>query len=486
MDEKRVALFTILGVLFLLGSYFVFAQATTVNSPTASSTIYGVYTLNATNTNLTDITNCTFYFGTTATKTVLNSTDNYTTTGTAATTTWNTKAIADGTYTITARCTNNTWYENGSVSSVTINNTVIYLETVDTSYYSTENITFNYTPTSNALINNCTLYLYYSNTSLVNNTAVNSTYAVLSNYTTTTYDPTNISLWNMMDHSLYTWNYKCCTNESKCEFASANRTLTIDTIKPIASLTQPSDTSIDVLGSIKYTCDGTDTTSGVTNCTITIAKPDGTSVIKTCTCGMEELFTSTDTNKAGTYTITCSVADNTGWANTDAGTFTTTYATVTTGGGGGGGQPPTFDIDLSTGEESTMKEQQGVIKTFTLDGVTEHTISVIEVTASTVTLEIASDPIIVTLNIGQTKEVDIDGDGVNDISVTLNSITNSVADITTKLLALAEVTPAGEEVTPAGEEVTPEGEISRTGLWITIIVIVIILVIGYLIIRKRK
>ena len=45
-----------------------------------------------------------------------------------------------------------------------------------------------------------------------------------------------------------------------------------------------------------------------------------------------------------------------------------------------------------------------------------------ELTATTATIEIASDPVEVKLDIGEDAKVNVDGDGFYDLSVTLNSI----------------------------------------------------------------
>jgi len=67
---------------------------------------------------------------------------------------------------------------------------------------------------------------------------------------------------------------------------------------------------------------------------------------------------------------------------------------------------------------------------FSLEGE-EHSVEVKDIDDNKVSLRFTSDPIDVELNIGESKEVDIDGDGVNDIFVKLNGFTESgKADLT--------------------------------------------------------
>lgn len=118
-----------------------------------------------------------------------------------------------------------------------------------------------------------------------------------------------------------------------------------DIESPTVSLTAPSDITIEVQKSIKYTCSGSD--SSGTSCTITVTKPDGTTYTKSgCT---EQTLINTDTNLAGTYTVSCKVTDGVSRSSTTSSTFTASYATSGGGGGGGGGS--------SSGDEEVVDEE---------------------------------------------------------------------------------------------------------------------------------
>ncbi len=105
---------------------------------------------------------------------------------------------------------------------------------------------------------------------------------------------------------------------------------------------------------------------------------------------------------------------------------TTTSAASAGGGGGAIGLPTTTATTIVTTNTMNIPEQ-----TFTLGGSqsvgfnikgSQHSAKVTAITATQVTLEIASTPFTVTLEIGETKPVDSDGNGLNDLEIKLNSI----------------------------------------------------------------
>jgi len=112
------------------------------------------------------------------------------------------------------------------------------------------------------------------------------------------------------------------------------------------------------------------------------------------------------------------------------------------------------------------------------------------VTTNTVTIIIESEPIEVTLEIGETKQVDVDGDGVNDISITLNDIVDGLVDLTTKRLTPLPVKEVHAEEVPSEEapveEVVPEVGPSKAWLWILITVILAVIITSYFYMQKKK
>lgn len=263
-------------------------------------------------------------------------------------------------------------------------------------------------------------------------------------------------------------------------------------------VTAPTDTSIEVQKSISYSCSASDAGSGVKTYTWTLTKPGGNTVTKT---GSSASFTDTNTNEAGEYSLVCNVKDNVGnSADSSSAKFTALYSTQVGGGaavgaGSSGGGSRTVTVPADTEVDAGEVTSEGVntlisaggTATFTVSGQS-HSAKILEVKDDEVTIEIRShEPLTLTLKVGEMKELDIDHDEINDLSVKLNAIVDGQADIT-----FAEITAEGLAPSVPGEGVPPSkaaeeaGGASRAGLIITIVVIVVVLAIGYFLIRKRK
>ena len=303
---------------------------------------------------------------------------------------------------------------------------------------------------------------------------------------------------------------------------------TADGTSPVGfTITPPAITTIDLSSSISYRCEASDVGSGVKEITITLTKPSGATVTKTDqqTQSFTTTFTDTDTNAVGSYSVDCSAKDvvgNEGLSSTDdRKSFTVQFETAGTSTGGGGGssggkEAPAFDADFSQEgiTEATFSGFQGRTKTFTFDGSTRHTLKFDEVTEGGATITIASiNPQTITLKTGDSKEVDMNGDGGNDVSVILESIISGRATIMIKELSgsakiveelreEASKEACGNSICESGEDYTncptdctaptigeppvvPVKERGTTWLWILLLVIVVALVL-YLVMRKRK
>lgn len=123
-------------------------------------------------------------------------------------------------------------------------------------------------------------------------------------------------------------------------------------------------------------------------------------------------------------------------------------------------------------------------------GEESHIALVGTITATTVTITISSDPLDLTLEIGQTKDVDADGDGIEDLRVTLNGIINGKADITFRSIYVA---PPSESRTPSAPRtpVTPTKpaepkEGSNTFLIVIIVLVVIVAIVVLLVFLKKR
>ncbi|MBS3134531.1 hypothetical protein J4214_04845 [Candidatus Woesearchaeota archaeon] len=275
----------------------------------------------------------------------------------------------------------------------------------------------------------------------------------------------------------------------------------IDSANPGVTITPPSSTSIDTSSSITYKCVGTDTGgSGVNSYLWTITKPNGQIITKTTS---SITLTGAETEAAGTYSLTCKVTDIVGYETTSTVYQFTGHIASTSGAGGSGGAggtgattTETVKVDdsiMEIGETATVSKKQGQSSTFSLDGRTAHTLNFKTVTSGSVTLEIQSDPIEVTLNVGETKNVDLDADGTDDLEVTLDSVSGGAARVMIKKIAqtAAEVaSPEPTTETGEGAETTTtpseeaEGGASLVWLWVVIVLIVIVAVV--VAVQKKK
>jgi len=180
---------------------------------------------------------------------------------------------------------------------------------------------------------------------------------------------------------------------------------------------------------------------------------------------------------------------------------------ASTGGGGGGGTTAlTTVISFTTAGVDVSLAKNNIAK-FAFDSA-YHTIKVIKIGADYVTLEIASDPVTITLNLLESRKLDLNNDNYYDLYVKLNEIKSSKAYLTVKYIheiispvvtppteeeeeeVTEEVEEEPEETPEEPEEVPPvkpieEPPVNLTGIWILIVIIAIGL-IAYLIYKKKK
>jgi hypothetical protein len=119
---------------------------------------------------------------------------------------------------------------------------------------------------------------------------------------------------------------------------------------------------------------------------------------------------------------------------------------------------------LNTNPESIVLKLQGYAVKFTADGVNTHTLSIDEVTDDSVTITIASDPVTMTLKIGDTRTFVLDN---YQLSVTLSDIINKQAKLDIKRLGLVtapqQVTQPEQSAPVAQPTETPQQPAETTG-----------------------
>ncbi len=194
------------------------------------------------------------------------------------------------------------------------------------------------------------------------------------------------------------------------------------------------------------------------------------------------------------------------WGNTthlstySVGGELTTTESGTSGGGGGGGVAP-------SGENMTWEEQifttpltVGDVVKFTFNNE-EHTIELTSLGVDYAILKIASEPITLTINVGETKWIDIDGDGTDDIKIYFEKVELGKAYFTLEKLFQPTSPETGEETVPQEPQLPeerPKEEIPITeqpqpteGLNVNTIIIIVLLAIAmavvyYFITQKKK
>jgi hypothetical protein len=77
---------------------------------------------------------------------------------------------------------------------------------------------------------------------------------------------------------------------------------------------------------------------------------------------------------------------------------------------------------------------------FSYEGI-NHTVGVRSLSLTSITIIVQSTPQTTTLDVGETKQFDLDANGTKDISVTLDSIINKKANITVKFIEEPKVQP---------------------------------------------
>ncbi|MBU2496854.1 MAG: hypothetical protein KJ767_02245, partial [Nanoarchaeota archaeon] len=159
-------------------------------------------------------------------------------------------------------------------------------------------------------------------------------------------------------------------------------------------------------------------------------------------------------------------------------------------GGGGGTTITTHTLGTVNQEGITKLIRNGDRARFTLGG-TSHTATVTNVGTNSATIKIESDPITLSLDVGETKKIDFEQDNVYDLALTLVSIVSGKANIEFKAITesyTGEAVPVegGEEIT---EEETPTITTPTTSmawLWWTIGVIIVIVLIALIYSATKK
>jgi len=344
---------------------------------------------------------------------------------------------------------------------------------------------------------------FYTNNSVV---VINNTYLQNSTYWF------NVSATNF-DSGYHVWNISCVDYNNNVNSSvsvlgqnsvryGGNFTLT-DTIGPTTSAPTLSASSVTEGGSVTITCTGTDSITANPTEKISIRGPlnaDWQEGIGTSP------YTFTGTNDVGTYTSKCYSIDTAGMqggpsAETTFAVTKSAGSSQTSSGSSGGTTGPTVSVNVFAGQTKDLgaiADGTGIINAYQASTVmfsvttssggttaSSHSIKFDEVSyiEGTATVTISSDPITLTLNVGDVKEVDVDSDGTNDLEVNLKSIDeNGQVNLVVRDIS---VLPS-EEATEGTTSTTEEAKVGMSWIWWVLIVIVIVVIIALLLPKKKR
>lgn len=233
--------------------------------------------------------------------------------------------------------------------------------------------------------------------------------------------------------------------------------------------------------------------------------PDSVYVDETVTCSCtgaadsgsglaSTVFTTNpSTSSTGTFTETCTMTDRAGNTYAPTATYTVTASPSGSSFASGGSSSSSSSVQTWSMTYTSTEDQLKAGYTRKLSANErvkvrvineEHFVGIKSVTETSAVIEIASDPIEITLDVGEDAKADVNEDGVYDIYVKLNSITDGKADITITKIE-QEIQEGEKAIETTGEIIPPETETPEDSskmdskwYWIIGAVVVIIILIG--------
>jgi len=208
------------------------------------------------------------------------------------------------------------------------------------------------------------------------------------------------------------------------------------------------------------------------------------------------------TTTLGLFGVTCQAEDNSGNNGSLSSILTYTVIELGSGDAPGGGSSSTRTVITGTtfavttaqftaGHTGQLSPNDGFkvsFKSSASTGPQTHIIKVSQIATDSATIILESEPITIKLNTGEEKSVDIDGDGIYDVYVKLNTVTDGKADFTIK--QIAQEVPEGEGPVSGGTGLDEEPAPSEGGIslltWVIVLIIIVILVAVILSVSKSK
>lgn len=312
---------------------------------------------------------------------------------------------------------------------------------------------------------------------LYNSTEVNTT---IYNSITTTIN------WTGLADGNYTYNVTINDSASNSN-STTTRAITLDTTSPVVTLIAPANAVSSTTSAYNFTFNVTDINS-VANCSLIIDDSiSATSTSINNTGGTVGIYNSSLAVAAYTWNINCTdIAGNV--ANGSVRTLTVSAAaaaaTTTTTSSGGGGYPtyrPSAD-KLSAGYKISLG-RNFMVRFGVADE--DHSLKVNNISSNSATITISSEPIVLDIIVGKTEKVDVNADGVYDLSVYLKNIAYQKANFV--ITSISGAVPVEDVVGDAVIDVTdiPEDSARNYWAWVIWMALIIVVIIVALKFRKR-
>ena len=299
----------------------------------------------------------------------------------------------------------------------------------DNSYDNDGIVNFNCTFTSNVSLTNISLYTNFTGSWEIN--ATNTT-PVQNN---TGYDFTTSGI----SEGTYIWNCLATDNESTTRWAdtTSNYTITVDTTVPSIALNTPENSSTDTSGSVTFSYTPTD--SNLDACVLwgNFSGWAANETDMSPTSGSDNTITLTLSD--GTYLWNMWCNDSAGNSAFNATNYTLNVNIEESTGGGGSSIPLKYYLYIIPFEitSRSVALKAGDSIEFTFEN-RQYTINTIDVGQGSVTLTISSVAQAVTINLGEVKEIDLNGDSVNDLYLKLFRLSGNRAYVTVKQISTSE------------------------------------------------
>ncbi|HLC81200.1 MAG TPA: Ig-like domain-containing protein [Candidatus Nanoarchaeia archaeon] len=266
-------------------------------------------------------------------------------------------------------------------------------------------------------------------------------------------------------------------------------TINVDKTAPTLTMTlkEGTETSLEITVA---------TSSDAKTCTTTLGTITGT--------GSTRTITATDLSPATSYSFTVRCSDEVDNSKSLTSSFTTespSGSAAGAGSGGGGSGGPSRAARSTTTPTAVTPEAAVVVMDFVVNratpvavGEVSHTVTVVSATAQRVTVTISSEPVTITLDAGESKEIDTDGDGKNDLRVRYVALVSGKPKLELTSLATVAVPASGQPTAapavaePVAVETTkqPSQEEGRSLSWIIILVVIVAAAVAYFGLRKKR